>query len=122
MPCSSNKIILFLFIIKFLIYQIFESSPSHIIVSSLTSVVQQTIISRKEHHKKYIQYVSKKIKELFRKQTCMFFFPLHSLICYCILYNTILDGKEFDLETLMLQLKVENISIFLVCSKFLVMK
>jgi len=38
------------------------------------------------------------------------------------LYNTILDGKEFDLETLMLQLKVENINIFLVCSKFLVMK
>jgi hypothetical protein len=36
------------------------------------------------------------------------------------LYNTILDGKEIDLETLMLQLKIEN--IFLVCSKFLVVK
>ncbi len=35
-------------------------------------------------------------------------FLLDVVVCYCILHNMILDGKDLDIQTLMIQLELEN--------------
>jgi len=47
--------------------------------------------------------------ELLLKNNLYILFLPDVVICYYILYNMILDGEEFDIETLMAQLYLENL-------------
>jgi energy-converting hydrogenase Eha subunit G len=51
----------------------------------------------------------KMFKESFIKSTLNVLFLLDVVICCCMLHNMILNGKDKDVDELMLQLKVKNV-------------
>ncbi len=52
--------------------------------------------------------LKKTFKELFLKTNLNILFVLNVVVCCCIFYNMIIDDKDFDLQTLMDQLDLNN--------------
>jgi hypothetical protein len=50
---------------------------------------------------------TKAFNELFLKTNLFVLFLLDVVVCCCIIYNMLLDGKDFDIDTLLIQLKME---------------
>jgi len=53
--------------------------------------------------------LKKTFQKLMIKSNLNYFSLLNVLVCYCILHNMILNGKDVDINELMLQLAVENV-------------
>jgi hypothetical protein len=51
--------------------------------------------------------LKKTFNELFLK-TKLLVVLLDVVVCWCIIYYMLFDGKDFDIEILLIQLKLEN--------------
>jgi len=52
--------------------------------------------------------LKKKFRNLLLKNNLLIDFILDIVICRCMVYNLILDGRDVDVDALMFQLEVEN--------------
>ncbi len=52
--------------------------------------------------------LKKTFNELFLNTNLLVLFLLDVVVCCCIIYNMLFDGKDFDIDTLLIQLKLEN--------------
>jgi hypothetical protein len=52
--------------------------------------------------------LKKKFRKLLLKSNLSIDFILDIVICHCMVYNLILDGRDVDVDALMFQLEVEN--------------
>jgi len=52
--------------------------------------------------------LKKRFRICFLKTNVHVLFLLDVVVCYCIFYNMILGGKDFDIDTLLTQLELEN--------------
>ncbi len=52
--------------------------------------------------------LKKTFKKLFLKTNLNILFVLDVVVCCCIFYNMIINGKDFDFQTLMDQLDLDN--------------
>jgi hypothetical protein len=58
--------------------------------------------------KNVFDILKKTFNELFLKTNMHVLFLLDVVVCCCIIYNMLFDGKDFDIDTLLIQLKLEN--------------
>jgi len=53
--------------------------------------------------------LKKTFRELILKTNLHVLFILVVVVCCCIIYNMIIDGKDFDMDEFFIYLKLENV-------------